>query len=281
MRLNEAGDFPRLVVFWHVSQGRLTRNRFYAKWFIHLSQTTHIPYTIMKNLFLTFGLCALAAAAGCSLIPSGPGKSAPAVVVVPNPGTSWTFQNTYRDSNNVVTKIDTSTRVVVDTGMVYKGDSNVVMTVETFASTKETDTIYFRYLSTGDIARLSTPLIGHYIASVWLTIPYHSHETTPFPYAWSGGFSLRGYTGDSVTFSSSWVDETNDTVAGVLYDASVVNVTITEHYFGPGKDSIDVQNQTNSFIPSNGIFGNRQTTLHTINGKQAAHVQQVLIAVNL
>jgi hypothetical protein len=235
----------------------------------------------MKNIFLTFCICMLAAAYGCSLIPSAPSKSAPAAVVVPGVGTSWTFQNTYRDSNNVITKMDTSTRVVIDTGMTYEGESGVVMTVETFTSTKLSDTIYFQYLSTGDIARLSRPLIGSYIAPEWLTIPYYSHKSTPFPYAWSGGFSLRGYTGDSVTFTSSWDDLTNDTVAGTVYAASVVNVTITEHYFGSGKDSLDVQNQSNSFIPANGIFGNRETTLHTINGKQAVHLQQVLIKVNL
>lgn len=234
----------------------------------------------MKNIFLAFSICMLAAVYGCSLVPSAPSKSAPAAVVVPNAGTSWTFQNTYLDSNNVVTKMDTSTRVVVATNMTYEGDTNVVMTVETFTSSNEADTIYFQYLSTGDIARLSTPLIGRHIAPEWLTIPYHSHKSTPFPYAWSGSFRLNGYTDDSVSFSSSWDDQTNDTAAGVVYSASVVNVTITEHYTGPGKDSLDIQNQSNSFIASNGIFGSRQTTLHTINGKQAVHVQQVLIAVN-
>ncbi len=177
--------------------------------------------------------------------------------------------------------MDTSTRVVVDTGMTYEGDTGVVMTVETFTSTNVSDTIYYQYLSTGDIARLSRPLVGRFIAPEWLTIPYHSHKSTPYPYAWVGGFTYNGYKIDSVQFTSAWADDVNDTVAGVVYDASVVNVTITEHYFGPGKDSIDVQNQTNSFIASNGIFGNRETTLHTINGTQAVHVQQVLIAVNL
>jgi hypothetical protein len=235
----------------------------------------------MKQSLLLLVLCALVAFNSCSLVPSAPSKAAPAAVVVPNMGTSWTFQNTYLDSTNVITKMDTSTRVVVDTGMIYEGDSSVVMTVETYSSTKLSDTIYLQYLSTGDIARLSRPLIGRYIAPEWLTIPYHSHKSTPFPYAWSGSFSLKGYTGDSVTFSSAWVDDANDTVGTTVYSASVVNVTITEHYFGPGKDSIDVQNQTNAFIASNGIFGNRQTTLHTINGKQALHTQQVLIAVNI
>jgi hypothetical protein len=164
--------------------------------------------------------------------------------------------------------------------MTYEGDSNVVMTVETYTTMTTTpDTIYFRYLPNGDISRLSWPLIGPHIAPEWLTIPYYTHKTSP--YTWSGGFSLKGYTTDTVAFSTSYTDQQNDTVSGVVYDASLVNTTISEHYTGPGKDSLIVQDQTNAFIPSNGIFGSRQTTLHTINGKQVVREQQVLIGVNI
>ncbi len=233
----------------------------------------------MKNTFLIFGISLLAAAYGCSLVPSG-SAPAPATVVVPNQGTSWTFQNTYRDSNNVITKMDTSTRVVEQTNMIYEGDSDVVMIVETYSSTKFSDTIYVRYLSTGDISRLSWPLIGPHIAPEWLTVPYYKHKTEP--YAWSGGIGgYKGFTEDSVVFTSSYADQASDTVAGTIYSASVVNTTISEHYTGPGKDSLDVQDQTNSFIASVGIFGNREATLHTINGKRVPVEQQVLIAVNL
>ncbi len=50
---------------------------------------------------------------------------------------------------------------------------------------------------------------------------------------------------------------------------------------GPGKDSLIVQEQTNSFIPSVGIFGDRGVSSSTINGEQVLREQQVLIAVNI
>ena len=218
--------------------------------------TFQITIMNMKNLFLTFGLSLLAATYGCSLVPSAPAPAAPAVVVVPNVGTSWTFQNTYRDSNNVVTKTDTSTRVVVAKNMTIQGDTGVVETVETFSSTKLSDTFYIQYLSNGNISRLSWPLLGPHIAPEWLTIPYFTHKTS-FPYLWSGFVGgYKGYTADTVAFATSYANQADDTVGSTVYSASVVNTTISEHYAAPGKDSLIVTNQTNSFIASAGIFGN-------------------------
>ncbi len=233
----------------------------------------------MKNAFLIFTISLLAASYGCSLVPS-PKSSTPATVVIPNTGTSWMFQNTYIDSTGKVLRMDTSTRTVVAVNQTIQGDSGVVETIETY-TTKATapDTIYFRYLSNGDISRLSWPLLAPHIAPEWLTVPYYTHKTEP--YNWSGNFSLLGYTKDTISFSTSYDDQASDTVAGVVYSASVVNTTIWENLTGPGKDSLIVQNQTNAFIASNGIFGSRGSSLHTINGKQVSREQQVLIAVNI
>lgn len=233
----------------------------------------------MKNTLLTLAICMLAAAYGCSLIPSAPSKSAPAAVVVPNVGTSWTFQNTYLDDSGKVAKTDTSTRTVIATNMFYQGDSDVVMTVETYSSSKNADTIYLRYLSTGDISRLSWPLIAPHLAAEWLTIPYHTQRTNT--YAWAGYFSLLGYTFDTISFSASYTDVVSDTVAGVVYDASIVTTNTWQNMTGSSKDSLIVTTQTNSFIPSNGIFGNHNVTASTINGKQILREQQVLIAVKV
>jgi hypothetical protein len=178
-----------------------------------------------------------------------------------------------------VKKTDTSTRVVVATNLIIQGDSDVVMTVETYTSSKTADTIYLRYLSTGDIARLSWPLIAPNIAHEWLTIPYHSQTTNP--YKWAGHFSLLGYTFDSISFSVSYTDQASDTVAGTVYDASVVTTNTWQNLTGPGKDSLIVNTQTNAFIPSVGIFGNRGGSFNQIDGKQVLTEQQVLIAVDV
>jgi hypothetical protein len=235
----------------------------------------------MKKAFLILTICTLAAAYGCSLIPTAPSKAAPATVVVPNVGTNWMFQNTYIDSTGKVLRMDTSTRTVVAVNQTIQGDSGVVETIETFTTKATTpDTLYLRYLSDGDISRLSWPLIGPHIAPEWLTIGYHTHVANP--YLWSGGIGgYKGYTQDTVAFTTTFAEEQNDTVAGTVYSATVMNATVSEHYTGPGKDSVDINTQTNAFIASNGIFGSRGSSLHTINGKQVTREQQVLIAVNI
>ncbi len=235
----------------------------------------------MKHALLLLALCALVTLNGCSISSSPKAAKTPAVVVIPNVGTSWTFQNTYRDSTGTVTGVDTSVRVIAAVNQTVQGFSDVVVTVETFSSTKLSDTLYIRYLSTGDISRLSWPLIAPHIAPEWLTIPYYTRPAKSSDYNWVGSFSLKGYTFDTVAFSVLYADQENDTVAGVVYAASVVNSTTWQNMTGPGKDSLFVQDQTNAFIPANGIFGSRETTLHTIDGKQVTHEQQVLIAVNV
>src|SRR5665213_1720907 len=231
----------------------------------------------MKITVLTLGIFMLAGGYGCA-DSSAPNSPSP-TVVVPNIGTSWTFQNTYRDSTGKVTTIDTSTRAVVATNRTIQGFSDVAMTVETVTSSKRSDTIYIRYLSSGDISRLSWPLIGPHLAPEWLTIPYYTHQEVD--YHLGGNVSFLGYTDDSILFTSAYADQENDTVAGVVYSASVINSTTSQHLTGPSKDSLNISNSTNSFIASAGIFGSRQTTLQTINGKRVPRVQQVLIAVNL
>jgi len=230
----------------------------------------------MKQSLLLLAICALAAFNGCT------SASAPATatVVVPNVGTSWTFQNTYLDSSNNVKRTDTSTRVVVAKDTTVQGFSDVAMLVETFTTkTTPPDTVYIRYLSTGDISRLSWPLIAPHIAPEWLTIPYYKHKTEP--YGWSGNFSLKGYTYDTISLTVSYLSQGSETVSGVTYSASAIIDTTWEHMTGAGKDSLIITSQTNSFLPSIGIFGNRGVNYKQINGKQVWREQQTLIAVTI
>jgi len=92
---------------------------------------------------------------------------------------------------------------------------------------------------------------------------------------------LLGYTFDSISFSVSYTDQASDTVAGTVYDASVVTTNTWQNLTGPGKDSLIVNTQTNAFIPSVGIFGNRGGSFNQIDGKQVLTEQQVLIAVDV
>jgi len=231
----------------------------------------------MKHSLSLTVIVALIVLYGCSKnstsTPPGP------TVVVPNVGSTFTFMNTHRDTTGKTVKIDTSVRTIAQTNMTIAGYSDVTMIVELNTSTKIYDTVYVRYLSNGDISRLSSPSLGVQ-PPVWFTIPYTSH-TTPAPYNFSGTASAPGYTHDSASFSVSYVGNDNDTVSGVLYPVSIVSTSTFQAVTAPGKDSTEFVVQTNSFIPSKGIFGNRNVSVNQFKGKNVQREQQTLISVSL
>jgi hypothetical protein len=218
----------------------------------------------------------LAVSFGCksnsTSTPAGP------TVVIPNVGSSWTLQNIRRDSLGTIKKTDTSTRVVAQTNMQYQNYSDVVMLVETNSATGKSDTVYIRYLSTGDISRSSSPAIDPQLPQ-WLTIPYTTQSG--WSHSWGGNISYLGYTHDSVAFAVFYVSNINDTIAGVIYPASTITSQTWQHATSATKDSMVYITQANSFIASKGIFGDRNVTMNQVNGKQVNRVQQTVIAVNL
>lgn len=230
----------------------------------------------MKHSILLVSLFLLAFAYGCKS--SSTSTPAPPVVVIPNAGTTWTLQSIHLDSAGKTVRTDTSTRLVFKTNMQYQGFSDVVMTIETHSSTNTSDTVYLRYLSNGDISRLSSPAIDPQIPE-WFTVPYTTHTAQSFDYG--GNITARGFTHDTVTFTASFVRDENDTAASVVYPSSVITSTTWQKASSATKDSTDLITQTNSFIPSKGIFGNRNVTVNTVNGKQVQRVQQTLIGVSL
>ena len=234
---------------------------------------------ILKPMKHSLILCALFAVViffGCksnsTSTPAGP------TVVIPNVGTSWTLQNIRRDSTGAVKKTDTSTRIVAMTNMQFQGFSDVVMTVENNPSNGKFDTVYLRYLANGDISRYSSPAIDPQIPE-WLTVPYTSHTAENFNFG--GTVAYLGFTHDSVMFTANYVGEDADTIAGVIYPVSIIKSTTWQKASSASKDSTNYNEQTNSFIQSKGIFGNRSVTINQVNGKQFNRVQQTVIGVNL
>ncbi|MDP4220326.1 MAG: hypothetical protein Q8916_14235 [Bacteroidota bacterium] len=230
----------------------------------------------MKHHNLFIALFAFAAFSGCksnsTTTPTTP------TIVVPNVGTSWTIQNIRRDSLGTIKKTDTSIRVVAATNMQAQGFSDVVMTTETNPVTGKLDTVYLRYLPSGDISRLSIPSIDPQLPE-WLTVPYYTHAAQAFNFG--GNITYLGYTHDTVTFSATYVGDGSDTIAGVIYPTSIVSTSTWQKASSAIKDSTDLITQTNSFIPSKGIFGGRTVTMNQVNGKQINRVEQKVIAVDL
>jgi hypothetical protein len=230
----------------------------------------------MKHYLLLAGCIAALFFYGCksnsTSTPPGP------TVVIPNIGTSWLLLNHHVDSTGKVTKIDTSKRIVVATNMTYAAYSDVVMTIETNLSTQVADTIYLRYLSNGDISRSSSPAIDPELQH-WFTVPYASQGAQSL--AFGGATTNLGYTHDSVSFTATYTGTENDTVSGVIYPAIVVTSTTWQHATSATKDSLTTITQTNSFIPTKGIFGNHIVSSNVIRGKQVNHNQQTLISVDL
>jgi hypothetical protein len=227
----------------------------------------------MKHSFLYTFVVALAVLYGCSN-----STSTPPTLVIPSAGTNWTLLNIHRDNTGKVIKTDTSIRKIDQTNIVYVGYSDVVSIVETNLSTKIQDTVYIRYLSNGDISRLSSPALGVQ-PPVWLTVPYSTHTAQAFNFG--GSASASGFTHDSVSFTASFVNGENDTVGTDIYAASVVTSSTWQHATSATKDSTDSITQTNSFIPSKGIFGNRNVSINQINGKDVQREQQILIGVSV
>jgi len=229
----------------------------------------------MKYLFLFFALCTFALTSGCSSSSTSP--SAP-TVVIPNVGTNWTIQNVRRDSSGNVKRTDTTVRTVRQTNMSYLGFSDVVLTEEQNPVTGKLDTVYLRYLSNGDISRLSSPAIDPQLP-VWFTVPYYTHVAQNFYYG--GTINYLGFTHDSVTFSASYAKDSTETIAGTIYPVSMIISTTWQKATSGTKDSTNFVTQTNSFIPSKGIFGGRNVTLNQVNGKQVQRIQQIVIAVDI
>ncbi len=230
----------------------------------------------MKHSVLLSALFAVLVYCGCksnsTSTPPGP------TIVIPNDSSSWLLQNTHVDSTGKTTKIDTSKRVVVATNMTYGGYSDVVMTVETNLRTKVADTVYLRYLSNGDISRSSSPAIDPELQH-WFTVPYASQGAQSVFFG--GPTTNLGFTHDTVSFVASYVGTENDTVGSDIYPAVVISSTTWQHATSPTKDSLSTITQTNSFIPTKGIFGNHIVQSNQINGKSVIHNQQKLIGVNL
>jgi len=230
----------------------------------------------MKHLFFLISVFVIVILSGCksnsTTTPPGP------TVVIPNVGSTWIIQNVRLDSNNVVKKIDTSTRYVGATNMTIAPYNDVVMTYETNPVTGKNDTVYLRYLSNGDIAHLSSPAIDPQLPQ-WLIAPFYTHTAQNFNYG--GNISYLGFTYDTVTFSASYVKNDNDTIAGIVYPASFVMTTTTQKATSSSKDSTNLNTQTNSFIPSKGFFGGRNVSMNQVNGKQVQRVVQTVLSVNL
>jgi hypothetical protein len=234
----------------------------------------------MKHLLLFVMVIVLAAFSGCSnnstSTPPGP------TIVIPSVGSSWTFQNIRRDSNDKIVKMDTSTRWVAAKDTTYQGYSDVVMTWEYNPVTKKNDTVYIRYLSNGDISRLSSPAIDPALPH-WFTVPFTTQATQSV--AFGNDITYLGFTHDTVSFTASYAGTENDTVGSglypTIYPAIVITSTTWQHASSATKDSTNFNTQTNSFIPSKGIFGNRNVSLNQVNGKKAQRLQQILIGVNL
>jgi hypothetical protein len=230
----------------------------------------------MKHYILLTAFISAAFFYGCKTsstsAPPGP------TIVIPNVGSSWTLQNIHRDSTGKITKTDTSTRVVVAINMNYQSYTDVVMLVETNLRTNVSDTVYLRYLSDGDISRSSSPAIDPELQR-WFTVPYTTKLTQSI--AFGGAVTNLGYTHDSISFSASFSSTENDTVGSDIYPAVVISSTTWQHATSATKDSLSTITQTNSFIPTKGIFGNHVVQSNVINGKQVNHNQQTLIGVNL
>jgi len=229
----------------------------------------------MKHILLVSALFAFTVLSGCknsTSTPAGP------TIIIPNVGSSWTIQNVRLDSNNVVKKTDTSTRYVAATNMTIAPYNDVVMTYETNPVTGKNDTAYLRYLSSGDVAHLSSPAIDPALPE-WLTVPFYTHTAQSFNYG--GSINYLGFTHDTVTFNTSFVKSDNDTIAGIVYPASFVMTTTTQKATSATKDSSNLNIQANSFIPSKGIFAGRKVSMNQVNGKQVLRVQQTVLSVNL
>jgi hypothetical protein len=231
----------------------------------------------MKHISLIIAGLAISLYIGCSK--SNPTTAATPTVVIPNAGTTWTLANTLIDSTGAVKKSDTTVRTVVQTNMQYQGFSDVVMTVEPNPSNlAKSDTVYLRYLADGDISRLSSPSIDPQLFE-WLTVPYTTQLAQKFNFG--GNINYLGYTHDTVTFLATNNGTGSVTVGGITYATTSITSSTWQTATATGKDSTNYTVQTNTFIPSKGIFGGRTVSMNVVNGKQVQRVQQTLIGVNI
>jgi len=230
----------------------------------------------MKRLIFVIPLFVVAIVSGCKTNTTS--TPAAPVVVIPNVGSNWTIQNVRRDSTGAIKKTDTSVRTVAAINLTYQGFSDVVMTYETNPVTGKNDTVYLRYLASGDIAHLSSPAIDPQLPE-WLTVPFYTH--TPQNLNWGATISYLGFTHDSVTFTSTYLNNDNDTIAGVIYPISQATSTVWQKATSAAKDSTNYVVQTTSFIPSKGFFGGRKVSMNQVNGKQFNIVDQTVIKVDL
>jgi hypothetical protein len=232
----------------------------------------------MKHSFVFIPIFAILIYCGCKSTSTIDSTTTLPIVVIPNVGSNWMLQNIHSDSSGKVTKTDTSMRVIAQTNMSFQNFTDVVMIVETNLSTKISDTVYLRYLSTGDISRFSAPSIDPQLTQ-WLTIPYTTHTAQVLNFG--GNIAYLGFTHDTISFSAAFSNDDNIVLGAVIYPVSIVISTTSQNATSAVKDSADLITQTNSFIPSKGIFGGRVVSFNAVKGKQIQRVQQTLIGVNL
>jgi hypothetical protein len=229
---------------------------------------------LFTRTIVSLAIGSFAVFSGCSPATSPKAKTTTIKVAIPNVGSYWTYSDNTLDSNGVNVHTAQNTRTVVQTNMTYGGYTDVVMTVETTSIPNFQDTVYLRYLPSGDIMRSSSPSIDPSLQQ-WFTLPYGTEVGTVDNYG--GAISALGFTHDTVAYSNTFQDSIGVLIGSTNYPAKVITSNTWETLTSSSKDSTYQITQTTTFLPTLGIFGDHDVETYSINGKKVNRVQQKLI----
>lgn len=176
----------------------------------------------MKYTYSLLIACFVIIISGCS--GSGTNSTPSPALTAPKVGSTFTYQNVNRDTNNVVISTDTSVQRILQTNYSIGGKTDVLLQEETNADGTK-DTNYVRFTSDGDVQLFSKALTASFLPE-WLPIPLTTHKTQVF----TGDtviVNLNFSEFDTTVFTLKYERTENVTVKGAAISSSVVSLTIT------------------------------------------------------
>lgn len=224
--------------------------------------------------------CFVIALSGCS--GSGTNSVPAPALTAPKVGSSFTYMNVKRDTNDVVTFTDTSVKKILQTNFAIGGMTDALLMEETFGNGTK-DTSYVRFTSDGDVQLLSQNFVGSFLP-IWLPLPFLSHVT----HSYTGDTLIANglFTEyDTTTVTLKYERTENVTVKGSAISSSVVSLTIASTYKQINNISTDYGSSTNSseisFGTSIGWLTHQKYIVNVSNGKRRSKGEQTLIDYTL
>ena len=222
----------------------------------------------MKFIFsiLLASVACLLTVTGCS---SSSDSTPPTVMSAPKAGSSFTYMNVKRDTNDVVTFTDTSVQRILQANVNIGGMTDALLIEETFSNGRM-DTSYVRFTSDGDVQLFIQNFVASFLP-MWLPLPLSSHVT----HSYKGDTTIANglFTEyDTSTFTLKYERTENMTVKGSAISSSVVSLTIADAYTQINNISTDYGSSTNtseiSFGTSIGWRTHQKYTVNVSNGKR-------------